>query len=85
MVRAAGPGRKGRLFFLYLKNVISGEGGALLINDSRLVRRADALAEKGTNRAQFLHGEVDKYTWTDVGSSFYPSEIVAAFLWGQLE
>jgi dTDP-4-amino-4,6-dideoxygalactose transaminase len=67
------------------KNVISGEGGALLINDLRFEERAEVLWEKGTNRASFFRGEADKYTWMDVGSSFLPSELIAAFLWAQLE
>jgi len=67
------------------KNVISGEGGALLINDERLIERAEILWEKGTNRSSFFRGEVDKYTWMDVGSSFLPGELVAAFLHAQLQ
>lgn len=67
------------------KNVISGEGGALIVNDPALVERAEIIREKGTNRSQFLRGQVDKYTWVDVGSSFLPSDILAAFLWAQLE
>lgn len=67
------------------KNIISGEGGALLINRPDLVERAEIIREKGTNRSKFIRGEVDKYTWTDVGSSFLPGEIVAAFLWAQME
>ena len=67
------------------KNVISGEGGALLVNAPEMVERAEILREKGTNRNQFFRGEVDKYTWVDIGSSFLPSDIVAAFLWAQLE
>lgn len=67
------------------KNVICGEGGALLINDSNLIERAEIIWEKGTNRSQFFRGQVDKYTWVDIGSSFLPSEINAAFLWAQLE
>jgi dTDP-4-amino-4,6-dideoxygalactose transaminase len=67
------------------KNVICGEGGALLINDADLMERAEIIWEKGTNRSQFFRGQVDKYTWVDVGSSFLPSEINAAFLWAQLE
>ena len=67
------------------KNVISGEGGMLVINDDRFVRRAEIIWEKGTNRAEFFRGEVNKYGWVDVGSSFLPSEIVSAFLWAQLE
>ena len=67
------------------KNVISGEGGMLVINDERFLRRAEIIWEKGTNRAEFFRGEVNKYGWVDVGSSFLPSEIVSAFLWAQLE
>jgi dTDP-4-amino-4,6-dideoxygalactose transaminase len=67
------------------KNVISGEGGALCVNDPRFVLRAEVLREKGTNRSQFFRGEVDKYTWHEPGYSEVPSEVVAAFLWGQLE
>ena len=78
-------GTLGALSFHETKNVISGEGGALLVNDRRLVDRAEVIREKGTNRARFYRGEVDKYTWEDVGSSFLPGEIVAAFLWAQLQ
>ena len=67
------------------KNIHSGEGGALLINDARFVERAEVIWEKGTDRVKFARGEVSKYTWVDVGSSFLPSEITAAFLWAQLE
>jgi len=67
------------------KNINSGEGGLLAINDERLTRRAEIIWEKGTNRAEFFRGEVDKYSWVDVGSSFLPSEIMAAYLWGQIE
>jgi dTDP-4-amino-4,6-dideoxygalactose transaminase len=67
------------------KNVISGEGGALLVNNSRFTNRAEVVREKGTNRSQFFRGEVDKYTWVDVGSSYLPGEIIAAFLWAQME
>ncbi len=67
------------------KNITSGEGGALLVNDQRLVERAEILREKGTNRKQFMHGLVDKYTWVDVGSSYLPGEIIAAFLLAQME
>ena len=67
------------------KNFISGEGGALLVNDPAHVGRAEILREKGTNRSSFLRGEVDKYTWVDLGSSFLPSDIIAAFLWAQFE
>jgi dTDP-4-amino-4,6-dideoxygalactose transaminase len=67
------------------KNIIAGEGGMLCINDERFVRRADIIWEKGTNRAEFFRGEVNKYGWVDTGSSFLPSEVIAAFLWAQLE
>ena len=67
------------------KNIISGEGGMLAINDSQFSERAEIIWEKGTNRSAFFRGEVDKYGWVDVGSSFLPSEIIAAFLWAQLE
>lgn len=78
-------GHLGCLSFHETKNIISGEGGALLINDERLKERAEVVWEKGTNRRQFLRGQVDKYTWTDIGSSFLPSELIGAFLYGQLE
>jgi dTDP-4-amino-4,6-dideoxygalactose transaminase len=67
------------------KNLISGEGGALLVNDERFAERAEMIREKGTNRSQFFRGQVDKYTWVDIGSSYLPGEIVAAFLWAQME
>ena len=67
------------------KNVISGEGGALLVNDARHAERAEIIREKGTDRSRFFRGQVDKYTWQEVGSSFLPGEIIAAFLWAQLE
>jgi dTDP-4-amino-4,6-dideoxygalactose transaminase len=67
------------------KNLISGEGGAIVINDPALMERAEILREKGTNRSRFFRGEVDKYTWVDIGSSYLPSELVAAFLFAQLE
>jgi dTDP-4-amino-4,6-dideoxygalactose transaminase len=67
------------------KNIISGEGGMLAVNDERFAHRAEIIWEKGTNRSSFFRGEVDKYGWVDVGSSFLPSEITAAFLWAQLE
>ncbi len=67
------------------KNIISGEGGMLCINDDRLIRRAEIIWEKGTNRAEFFRGEVNKYGWVDTGSSFLPSEVTAAFLWAQIE
>ena len=78
-------GHLGCLSFHETKNVISGEGGALLVNDARFVERAEIIREKGTNRAQFFRGEVDKYTWVDIGSSYLPSELIGAFLWAQLE
>ena len=78
-------GHLAALSFHETKNVISGEGGALLVNDPALAERADIIWEKGTNRSKFLRGQVDKYTWVDVGSSFLPSELIAAFLWPQLE
>ncbi len=67
------------------KNIISGEGGMLVVNDQRFVRRSEIIWEKGTNRAEFFRGEVNKYGWVDIGSSFLPSEVIAAFLWAQLE
>ena len=78
-------GHMAALSFHETKNVISGEGGALLLNDDRFRSRAEIIWEKGTNRTQFLRGEVNKYTWVDVGSSFLPGELIAAFLWAQLE
>jgi dTDP-4-amino-4,6-dideoxygalactose transaminase len=84
--RALGSiGTLGCLSFHETKNVISGEGGALLVNEHDLIDRAEVLHEKGTNRAAFFRGAVDRYTWIDVGSSFLPSDINAAFLWAQLE
>jgi len=84
--RALGSiGHLGTYSFHETKNVISGEGGALLINDPELSGRAEIIREKGTNRSQFFRGEVDKYTWQEVGSSFLPGELVAAFLCAQLE
>lgn len=73
------------LSFHETKNIICGEGGALLINDSDLISRAEVIREKGTNRARYFRGQVDKYTWVDIGSSFVPSDILAAFLLAQLE
>ena len=67
------------------KNVISGEGGMLAINDERFIERAEIIREKGTNRSKFFRGEVDKYNWVDIGSSFLPSDMIAAFLYAQLE
>ncbi len=84
--RALGAiGHLGCLSFHETKNVISGEGGALLVNDARFVERAEIIREKGTNRSQFFRGQVDKYTWVDIGSSYLPSELVGAFLAAQLE
>jgi dTDP-4-amino-4,6-dideoxygalactose transaminase len=73
------------LSFHETKNVSCGEGGALVLSDPALIERAEVIREKGTNRARFLRGEVDKYTWTDIGSSYVPSDLLAAFLYGQLE
>jgi dTDP-4-amino-4,6-dideoxygalactose transaminase len=73
------------LSFHETKNIISGEGGALLVNDARFAERAEIIREKGTNRSQFFSGQVDKYTWVDIGSSYLPGEIIAAFLWAQME
>ena len=67
------------------KNIISGEGGALLVNSPRFSERAEIVREKGTNRSQFFRGHVDKYTWVDIGSSYLPSDLIAAFLWAQME
>jgi dTDP-4-amino-4,6-dideoxygalactose transaminase len=80
-----GFGHLATFSFHETKNLISGEGGALVINDERLVERAEIIWEKGTNRSQFSRGRVDKYTWIDIGSSFLPGELTAAFLWAQLE
>ena len=92
---ALGASLKGRLLGTYgdlatlsfheTKNVICGEGGALVVNDAKLVERAEIVHEKGTNRRAFFRGQVDKYTWVDAGSSFPASELAAAFLWAQLE
>jgi dTDP-4-amino-4,6-dideoxygalactose transaminase len=73
------------LSFHQTKNVAAGEGGALLVNDASLAERAEIVREKGTNRSQFYRGQVDKYTWVDVGSSYLPGELIAAFLFAQLE
>jgi dTDP-4-amino-4,6-dideoxygalactose transaminase len=78
-------GDLGAYSFHETKNVISGEGGALLVNDPALAMRAEIIREKGTDRSRFFRGEVDKYTWQEVGSSFLPGELTAAFLWAQLE
>ena len=78
-------GHLGTYSFHETKNFISGEGGALVINDERFIERAEIIREKGTDRSKFFRGEVDKYTWVDIGSSYLPSEIIAAFLYAQLE
>jgi dTDP-4-amino-4,6-dideoxygalactose transaminase len=78
-------GHLGCLSFHETKNIISGEGGALLVNDERFAERAEIVREKGTNRSQFFRGQVDKYTWVDIGSSYLPSELIGAFLCAQLE
>lgn len=84
--RALGSiGHLGCYSFHETKNAICGEGGALCINDPRFIERAEIIRDKGTNRKQFFRGQVDKYTWVDVGSSYVPSEIACAFLYGQLE
>lgn len=84
--RALGSiGDLGAYSFHETKNVISGEGGALLVNNPHLSLRAEIIREKGTDRSRFFRGEVDKYTWQEVGSSFLPGELIAAFLWAQLE
>src|SRR6266508_4132335 len=82
---AGGLGDLAAVSFHETKNVISGEGGALLINDARFVERAEILRDKGTDRSRFFRGEVDKYSWADLGSSYGLSELNAAFLWAQLE
>lgn len=78
-------GHLGAYSFHETKNIISGEGGALLINDARFAERAEIIREKGTNRSLFFRGEVDKYTWVDQGSSYLPGEVIAAFLWAQMQ
>lgn len=78
-------GHFGCFSFHETKNIVSGEGGMLAINDERFIKRAEIIWEKGTNRAEFFRGEINKYGWVDIGSSFLPSEIVAAFLWAQIE
>lgn len=78
-------GQMGALSFHETKNIHCGEGGALLINDPAFVERAEIVMEKGTDRSKFFRGEIDKYTWVDVGSSYLVNEISAAFLWAQLE
>ena len=78
-------GHLGAFSFHETKNIISGEGGMLTINDESLIGRAEIIWEKGTNRSSFFRGEINKYGWVDTGSSFLPSEIISAFLWAQLE
>ncbi len=80
-----GIGHLAAFSFHETKNIISGEGGMLVINDKKFAERAEIIREKGTNRSQFYRGEVDKYGWMDIGSSFLPSDIIAAFLFAQLE
>lgn len=80
-----GIGHMSAFSFHETKNIISGEGGLFVINDDRFIRRSEIIWEKGTNRSEFFRGEVNKYGWVDTGSSFLPSEIIAAFLWAQLE
>lgn len=78
-------GHIGTLSFHETKNIISGEGGAVLLNGSLRSKRAEIIREKGTNRKAFFRGEVDKYSWVDIGSSYLPSDLIAAFLWAQME
>lgn len=80
-----GIGHLAAFSFHETKNIIAGEGGMLVINDEQFIKRAEIIWEKGTNRSSFFRGEVDKYGWVDIGSSFLPSEIIAAFLWAQLQ
>lgn len=80
-----GIGHLGCFSFHETKNIQCGEGGMLVVNDERFIKRAEIIWEKGTNRAEFFRGEVDKYGWVDIGSSFLPSEVSAAFLYAQLE
>ncbi len=78
-------GHLGALSFHETKNIISGEGGALLVNDEQFIKRAEIIREKGTDRARFFRGEIDKYSWVDIGSSYLPSELVSAFLYAQMD
>jgi dTDP-4-amino-4,6-dideoxygalactose transaminase len=78
-------GDLGCLSFHATKNIVSGEGGALLVNNDKFIERAEIIREKGTNRSRFLRGQVDRYTWEDIGSSFLPSDILAALLYAQLD
>lgn len=75
----------GTYSFHETKNIISGEGGAIIVNNKNLAERAEFIREKGTDRSRFLQGKIDKYTWVDIGSSYLPSDIIAAFLWAQME
>lgn len=83
--RLGSIGHLAAMSFHETKNIISGEGGLLIINDSKFMARAEIIREKGTNRSAFFRGEIDKYGWVDIGSSFLPSDIIAAFLFAQLE
>ena len=78
-------GHLGAHSFHETKNIIAGEGGALSVNDELFTERAEIIREKGTNRSQFFRGQIDKYTWVDIGSSYLPGEVIAAFLWAQME
>ncbi len=78
-------GHMAAVSFHETKNIISGEGGTLLINDPRFIDRAEVIWEKGTNRTKFFEGVVDKYTWVDIGSSYLPGELISSFLWAQME
>ncbi len=80
-----GIGQLAAFSFHETKNIISGEGGMLAINDEKFIHRSEIIWEKGTNRAEFFRGEINKYGWVDTGSSFLPSEVIAAFLWAQIE
>jgi dTDP-4-amino-4,6-dideoxygalactose transaminase len=80
-----GIGHLGTFSFHETKNIVSGEGGLLSVNDERLIQRAEIIWEKGTNRAAFYRGEINKYGWVDIGSSFLPGEVISAFLYAQLE
>ncbi|MBI5815574.1 MAG: dTDP-4-amino-4,6-dideoxygalactose transaminase [Nitrospinae bacterium] len=80
-----GLGSLGCISFHETKNIICGEGGALAVNDPEFIERAEIIREKGTNRSKFFRGQLDKYTWVDIGSSYLPGELMAAFLWGQME
>lgn len=85
-VKALGSiGHLAAFSFHETKNIVSGEGGMLTINDEQFVHRAEIIWEKGTNRAEFFRGEINKYGWVDIGSSFLPSEVISAFLWAQIE